>query len=95
MELWEERFTVEKVKALYKPERPSGKEVHNPPADSRLNDQADFQKAENLRFVPHRPEFYGHIRENLIEKYTPSPANLPGAENSSSKSFWSSPSTFR
>ncbi len=52
MELWEERFTVEKVKALYKPERPSGRKFITLPQIAVSTTRQIFKKPKTYDLSP-------------------------------------------
>ncbi|WP_010479700.1 CRISPR-associated endoribonuclease Cas6 [Thermococcus zilligii] len=70
VELWGERFTVKEVRALYEPERLSGRKfVTLSPVVVSTTKQI-LGKPRSYDLTPTDPEFYEHIRENLIEKYT-------------------------
>jgi len=69
VELWKERFTVKEVKALYEPERLSGKKFVTLSPVAVTTKRFQFGKPRSYDLAPTDPEFYTHLRENLIEKY--------------------------
>lgn len=70
VELWGERFTVETIKALYEPERLSGRKFVTLSPVAVTTKRVQFGRPRNYDLSPAEPEFYELILENLREKYT-------------------------
>ena len=68
--LWGEKFVVEEIRAIAEPEKLSGRKMVtlSPIAVSTVRVQ--FGRPRSYDLSPNEPEFYEHLRENLIEKYT-------------------------
>jgi len=70
VELWGERFILKEVRALYEPERLSGRKLVTLSPIAVSTTRPLFGKPRSHDLAPSEPEFYNHLRENLIEKYT-------------------------
>ena len=70
VELWGERFTVETIKALYEPEKLSGRKFVTLSPIAVTTKRLQFGKPRSYDLSPAEPEFYELILENLREKYT-------------------------
>ncbi|ASJ06666.1 CRISPR-associated endoribonuclease Cas6 [Thermococcus pacificus] len=69
VELWGERFTVREVKALYEPEKLSGRKFVTLSPVAVTTRKVQFGRPKSYDLSPAEPEFYELIRENLREKY--------------------------
>ncbi len=69
VELWNEKFTVEEVKALEEPERLSGRKFVTLSPIAVTTKRLQLGKLRSYDLSPSEPEFYKLIAENLIEKY--------------------------
>ena len=69
VELWGENFTVETIKALYEPEKLNGRKLVTLSPIAVTTKRVQFGKPRTYDLSPGEPEFYEHLRENLIEKY--------------------------
>ena len=69
VELWGERFTVKTVKALYEPEKLSGRKFVTLSPVAVTTRRVQFGRPKSYDLSPAEPEFYELIRENLREKY--------------------------
>jgi CRISPR-associated endoribonuclease Cas6 len=69
VELWEEKFTVEEVKALVEPERLSGRKFVTLSPIAVTTKRTQFGKPRSYDLSPQEPEFYELVKENLREKY--------------------------
>ena len=68
--LWGERFTVEEVKAVAEPEKLSGMKMVTLSPIAVTTKRIQFGRPRSYDLGPDEPEFYEHLRENLVEKYT-------------------------
>lgn len=69
VELWDERFVVEEIKALAEPERLSGRKFVTLSPIAVTTKRVQFGKPRTYDLSPAEPEFYELIKENLREKY--------------------------
>ncbi|WP_456367554.1 CRISPR-associated endoribonuclease Cas6 [Thermococcus sp.] len=70
VELWGERFLLKEIKALYEPEKLSGKKLITLSPIAVSTRRPLFGKPRSYDLAPTDPEFYAHLKENLVEKYT-------------------------
>ncbi|NJE03408.1 CRISPR-associated endoribonuclease Cas6 [Thermococcus sp. MV11] len=80
VELWDERFIVEEVKALAEPDRLSGRKLVTLSPIAVTTKRVQFGKPKSYDLSPSEPEFYELIRENLREKYLAIYAQRPPEE---------------
>ena len=69
VELWGEYFILKEVRALYEPERLSGKKFVTLSPIAVTTKRVELGRPRSYDLSPAEPEFYELIRENLREKY--------------------------
>ncbi|WP_258084724.1 CRISPR-associated endoribonuclease Cas6 [Thermococcus thermotolerans] len=77
VELWGERFTVEEVKALAEPERLNERKFVTLSPIAVTTRRIQFGKPRSYDLSPAEPEFYEHLRDNLLEKYAALHGKVP------------------
>jgi len=77
VELWGERFTVKEIKALAEPEKLSGRKFVTLSPIAVTTKRVQFGRPRSYDLSPSEPEFYDHLRDNLIEKYAALHGKVP------------------
>ena len=95
VKLWGEHFMVEEVRALYEPEKLSGRKFITLSPIAVSTARQVFGKPRTYDLSPTDPEFYEHIRENLIEKYTSLTGKPPGSGELEFKVILAKPKRFQ
>ncbi len=94
VELWGERFILREIRALYEPERLSGKKLVTLSPIAVSTTRPLFGKPRSYDLAPTDPEFYDHLRENLIEKYTALTGKTPESGELEVKVYLAKPKRF-
>ncbi len=94
VELWGEKFILKEIRALYEPERLSGKKLVTLSPIAVSTTKQLFGKPRSYDLSPAEPEFYELILGNLREKYTALTGKPPESGELEVKVYLAKPKRF-